>query len=62
MCNSQGCVEGLYEAFKKRLLQEGAAVCRNELAARQFAARLARDGVKFAMTQAGEKLFAFRLE
>ncbi len=63
MGNSQGCcLDGVYEAFKRKLLQEGAAVCLNAVTASAFAARLAQDGIKAVRLPADGKRHEFRLE
>ncbi|MDT8901595.1 hypothetical protein [Anaeroselena agilis] len=62
MCNAQGCFEGVYEAFEKRLLKDGVAVCFNALTAEKFAARLAAKGIRAARTETGGKRHEFRLE
>jgi hypothetical protein len=62
MCNSQGCcLDGVYEAFKQRLLKDGAAVCLNAATAAAFAERLARDGIKAERLAADGKRHEFRL-
>ncbi|MDR7865746.1 MAG: hypothetical protein RIN56_02955 [Sporomusaceae bacterium] len=63
MCNSLGCcLDGVYEAFEKRLLRDGVAVCLNALTAEKFAERLAAKGIRAARSDLGGKRHEFRLE